>query len=112
MSALIGVGLICMAITISFTLWAAFAESQHGGQTMRDSITETWTNIAIGFGINYVANLLVLPLAGFHIGAADAFWVGVIFTAISVLRSFVLRRWFNLKMLMKVNTGHIFKGNA
>jgi hypothetical protein len=101
MSNLILIGLICAVITIVFTVWAAFSESQHGGQSMRDSITETWTNIAIGFGINYIANLLVLPLAGFHISAGGAFWIGVIFTAISVLRSFVIRRWFNIKMLIK-----------
>lgn len=104
MSLLIIIGLICAVVTISFTVWAAFSESRHGGQSMRDSITETWTNIAIGFGINYIANLLVLPLAGFDIGAGGAFWIGVIFTAISVLRSFVIRRWFNIKMIIKARS--------
>jgi hypothetical protein len=46
----------------------------------------------------------VLPLAGFHISAGGAFWIGVIFTAISVLRSFVIRRWFNIKMIIKARS--------
>ena len=32
---------------------------------------------------------------GLAVTAGDAFWIGVIFTAISLARSYVLRRWFN-----------------
>lgn len=110
MSALILIGLASLAVTIAFTFYAALSQSKHGGQSMRDSITETWTNIAIGFGINYIANLLVLPLAGFDIGAGGAFWIGVIFTAISVVRSFVIRRWFNVKMLRERTVTGLVKG--
>lgn len=66
-----------------------------GMQTRLGSFTESVANIAVGFGINYVANLVVLPWFGFHVTAADAFGIGVIFTAISLARSYVLRRWFN-----------------
>lgn len=59
------------------------------------SLVESCANIAVGFGINWLANLAVLPLFGFHVTAGDAFGIGLIFTAISLARSYVLRRWFN-----------------
>lgn len=89
--------LFCAIITAVITLYGAFATSKKGGQTMRESMLETWTNIAIGFGINYAANMVVLPLAGLPVSAAGAFQIGVIFTAISVVRSFGIRRWYNYR---------------
>jgi hypothetical protein len=59
------------------------------------SFVEAWANIAVGFGINFAANLLVLPWFGFHVTAGQALGIGVIFTAISLARSYILRRWFN-----------------
>ena len=85
-------------LTIAITTYGALATSKHGGQSMRESMLETWTNIAIGFGINWSANLVVLPLAGFAVGAGGAFQIGVIFTAISVVRSFLIRRWYNYRL--------------
>ena len=64
-------------------------------QTKWGSFAEAWANIAVGFGINFTANLLVLPWFGFHVTAADAFGIGIIFTGISLARSYILRRWFN-----------------
>lgn len=64
-------------------------------QTKLGSFTEAWANIVVGFGINYVANILILPLFGLNVTYGDAFWIGVCFTAISLIRSYVLRRWFN-----------------
>jgi hypothetical protein len=64
-------------------------------QTKTGSFVEAWANIAVGFSINYFANLAVLPMFGFAIKPMQAFWIGVIFTGISLVRSYVLRRWFN-----------------
>ena len=64
-------------------------------QTRLGSWLEAWANIVIGFGINWSANMLVFPLFGFNITAGQAFHVGLIFTAISLVRSYVLRRLFN-----------------
>jgi predicted small secreted protein len=96
---LITIAAICALITACLTLYAAFADSKHGGQSIQESMRESWANIGIGFGINYVANLIVLPLAGLPVTAGGAFYIGVIFTAISVVRSFAVRRWFNARML-------------
>lgn len=60
------------------------------------SLTENLTNIIIGFPINYIANIIVLPV---YFNAMtdiflDSFYIGVIFTVISVVRSYALRRLF------------------
>jgi hypothetical protein len=96
---LITIAIICAGITACLTLYAAFADSKHGGQSIQDSMRESWVNIGIGFGINWAANLVVLPLAGLPVTPGGAVYIGVIFTAISVIRSFVIRRIFNARML-------------
>lgn len=64
-------------------------------QTRLGSFAEAWANIAVGFGINFTANPIVLPWFGFNVTPTDALGIGVIFTAISLARSYILRRWFN-----------------
>ncbi len=65
-------------------------------QTKLGSFAEAWANIAIGFTINYFANLLILPLFGFtSLTPGKNFLIGVVYTFISLARSYVLRRWFN-----------------
>lgn len=64
-------------------------------QTKLGSFAEAWANIGVGFAINFTANMLVLPLFGFAITPGKAFGIGLIFTVISLARSYVLRRWFN-----------------
>lgn len=72
-------------------------------QTIKGSIIEAWANIAIGFAINYTANLLILPLFGFHtLTAGKNFEIGLLYTIISLVRSFVLRRLFN-----KIRSHHV-----
>jgi hypothetical protein len=64
-------------------------------QTRKGSLAEAAANIAVGFSVNYIANLLIFPLFGMHISLANNFLMGAIYTGISLARSYVLRRWFN-----------------
>jgi hypothetical protein len=64
-------------------------------QTRLESLYEAWINIAIGFGINFVANLTILPLFGFNVTVMQNLGIGVLFTIVSVARQYVIRRWFN-----------------
>ena len=65
-------------------------------QTKLGSIAEAWANIAVGFTINFCANLVILPLFGFtSLTARNNFIIGCLYTVISLVRSYVLRRWFN-----------------
>ena len=67
-------------------------------QTRIGSLIEVSINIAIGFAINWIANLAILPLYGFQITGSQAFSMGLIFTVISVARGYVIRRWFNARL--------------
>lgn len=67
-------------------------------QTRVGSLIEALFNVVIGFSINYFANLAVFPLFGFHISLAANFWMGCIYTVISIVRSYVIRRWFNARL--------------
>lgn len=64
-------------------------------QSKKRSFAEAWINIAIGFGINFTANMLIFPLFGWHISASQNLWLGVIYTLISLVRSYCIRRWMN-----------------
>ncbi|HWX31008.1 MAG TPA: hypothetical protein VNZ53_26665 [Steroidobacteraceae bacterium] len=65
-------------------------------QTKLGSIAEAWANIAVGFGVNFTANMLILPLFGFHsLTLKNNFIIGMLYTVISLARSYILRRWFN-----------------
>lgn len=59
------------------------------------SFVESWANVAVGFVVNFLANLTILPWFGFAIRPGQALSMGAIFTVISVARSYALRRWFN-----------------
>lgn len=65
------------------------------GQTRLGSMIEVAANIAVGFSVNFVANLLILPLYGFQVTGHQAFSMGLIFTVIAIVRSYLLRRVFN-----------------
>jgi len=67
-------------------------------QTRIESVVEAGANILVGFPLNYAANLAILP---FWWDASNpyssAFIVGLWFTVVSLLRQFLLRRYFNEK---------------
>lgn len=67
-------------------------------QTKLGSLIEALINTTIGFIINYSANLLIFPLFGFHISLTGNFLMGLIYTVISVIRSYVIRRFFNARL--------------
>jgi hypothetical protein len=58
------------------------------------SLVEATTNVAVGFGVAVLAQVAVFPLFGLDVSFADNLFIGAIFTAISIARSYVLRRVF------------------
>lgn len=64
-------------------------------QSCRASLVESVANTAIGWTINFGANLAILPAFGFNVTPLDAAGIGVIFTGISIARGYVVRRVFN-----------------
>lgn len=67
-------------------------------QSRLGSLYEAVMNVLIGFGINFLANSVILPLYGFHITASQNFTMGLLYTGISIARSYVIRRWFNARL--------------
>lgn len=65
-------------------------------QTRAHSAAEAVANVIVGYGVAVAANLAVLPAFGYAISARDASAIGLVFTLISLVRSYALRRVFNL----------------
>ena len=64
-------------------------------QSRIQSLIEAWVNIAIGFWINFIANMTIFPLFGWEISMGQNLTLGVIYTGISLARAYFIRRWFN-----------------
>ncbi len=74
--------------------------SEHGprlpiGQSRRASLAEAALNVLLGFWISVLANIWLLPLWGFHPSLSQGVEIGLIFTLISLVRKYLLRRLFN-----------------
>lgn len=52
-------------------------------------------NIVIGYGFNFTANMLIFPLFGWSISTEQNLILGTIYTVISLVRSYGLRRFYN-----------------
>lgn len=68
-------------------------------QTRLGSFYEACINVAIGFGINFAFNLILLPIVGLPMPSlGQNFTLGILFTVVSVARSYLIRRYFNAKL--------------
>ena len=67
-------------------------------QTRLGSLIESGMNIAIGYVVALASQLLIFPLFDIHIPLSDNLLIGAWFTMISLVRSYVIRRWFNAKL--------------
>ena len=59
------------------------------------SLLESLSNIAIGYSVAVLSQLLVFPLFDIDVTLGDNLLIGAYFTAISLIRSYIIRRWFN-----------------
>lgn len=64
-------------------------------QSKKRSFQEACLNIAIGFGISLLANIIVFPWFGIHVPLMTDIYITLVFTIISLVRSYLLRRWMN-----------------
>lgn len=63
-------------------------------QTRKHSFVESCANVAIGYFVALASQLVVFPLFNIRVTLRDNIMIGLYFTAISILRSYCLRRWF------------------
>lgn len=73
-------------------------------QSRAEAFVEAWINVAIGFWINFAANYFILPMFGFAVTLGQTFWIGIAFTAISVGRSYIIRRWAQVHLRTFITT--------
>lgn len=64
-------------------------------QTKTQSLIESTTNTMIGFGVALATQLVVFPCFGIKVSLSDNILIGSIFTLVSILRGYLVRRLFN-----------------
>ena len=64
-------------------------------QSRKHSAFEAVANVVIGYVVAITAQMLIFPLFGIHIPASEHLAIGLLFTVVSLARSYALRRLFN-----------------
>jgi len=63
-------------------------------QSRTMSLVEAVANVIVGYGVAVTTQMLVFPLFGLQTTLAQNLKLGLIFTVVSIARSFTLRRVF------------------
>lgn len=63
-------------------------------QSRRMSLIEAATNVAVGYVLAVVTQLVVFPWFGLQASFTDNLALGLVFTAVSLIRGYALRRLF------------------
>ena len=58
------------------------------------SLIEATTNVIVGYGVAVVTQILIFPIFGLQTTLGQNLAMGGVFTIVSLLRSFALRRLF------------------
>lgn len=74
-------------------------------QSRAMSLVESVANVAVGYGVAVVTQILIFPMFGLHTTLAQNFMIGAIFTMVSLARSYVLRRLFETIRVSHRNFG-------
>lgn len=65
-------------------------------QSKLQSLNEASLNVAIGFAVAVLSQVVVFPLVGIHgVSLMTNVHIACYFTVISIVRSYAVRRWFN-----------------
>ena len=68
-------------------------------QTKYQSLIESLTNILIGYLTALLSQVLIFPLFDIDVSFQDNLLIGLYFTIISLLRSYLVRRYFNKRII-------------
>ncbi len=58
------------------------------------SLAESLANVLVGYGVAVATQMVVFPLFGLAVTVTENLLIGLIFTAVSIVRSYALRRGF------------------
>jgi len=59
------------------------------------SFVESVANVFIGFLVALITQIIVFPLLDIYVRMTDNIMIALIFTIVSIIRSYALRRLFN-----------------
>lgn len=65
------------------------------GQSRKMSVIESVVNVVFGYGIACGAQSVIFPWFGIYISTSEHLLIGGLFTVVSIVRSYLLRRFFN-----------------
>ncbi|WP_408005592.1 DUF7220 family protein [Salibaculum griseiflavum] len=63
-------------------------------QSRRRSLIEAITNVVLGYALAVLTQIVVFPWFGLQVSLGENLAIGCVFTGISLLRSYALRRLF------------------
>lgn len=66
-------------------------------QSRKNSIKESMVNVAVGYIVALASQLVVFPIVGIQSTINQNLKIGFYFTAISLIRGYIIRRIFNKK---------------
>jgi len=58
------------------------------------SLVESLANVLVGYGVAVATQMLVFPLFGLAVTVSENLLIGLIFTVVSIVRGYALRRGF------------------
>ena len=73
-------------------------------QTRWMSLAESVTNIVVGYCLAILTQVIVFPLFGLSVSLGENLGIGAVFTVVSLIRSFALRRAFNALVTRSAGT--------
>jgi len=65
------------------------------GQKKLHSFIEVFTNTFIGYLIAIFTQIIIFPFFDIHVSTSENMVIALIFTVVSIIRSYILRRLFN-----------------
>jgi hypothetical protein len=85
---------VCYRVTtsaIGSLIWTFAMELK---QSRSMSFAEAATNVAVGLAFAFVVQIAIFPMFGIVVAITDNLMIAAIFTVVSLVRSFTLRRLF------------------
>lgn len=64
-------------------------------QSKKYSLIESISNVIIGYFVALISQIIIFPIFGIYISIKSNLYIGLWFTIISIIRSYLMRRLFN-----------------
>jgi hypothetical protein len=74
-------------------------------QSRAMSLVEAVANVAVGYGVAVLTQILIFPVFGLHTTLAQNLKMGAVFTLVSIARSYALRRVFETIRMRRTSEG-------